>query len=355
MHKPIRAFLIAFALCCYLFTIFINIISSNLGLELENYKFFTRRALSKDIDTIRDWFANSIGNTTAQFQFDFTPAGWVFTLWAVIFFWNLIWHLYALTTICRRYKHEYVYVFPNALPTPFWVAWIINLGLNIGWQFLYDGRHMIPAAVFMALIVISLIVCLATTYFRTCRDGAWMKDNMPGDLYAVRLLCHNGLGIYITFTTVLFFLNLGICLVYWGSKLNQVDVTTGLFSGLAFLMLVWFVLENFTPLEPYCRYTITIWPTLIVVLTAIFIHYRKLENGTTPDNFWNKDDRNDIYNAVLLGLACLFCLLRFIIVLINHRRKPIDYGTDDRYPDDQEEFAMVNTKRFERQRFSRVA
>eukprot|EP00058_Branchiostoma_floridae_P014903 XP_002600391.1 hypothetical protein BRAFLDRAFT_99583 [Branchiostoma floridae] len=83
MHKPIRAFLIAFALCCYLFTIFINIISSNLGLEL-------------------DWFANSIGNTTAQFQFDFTPAGWVFTLWAVIFFWNLIWHLYALTTICRR-------------------------------------------------------------------------------------------------------------------------------------------------------------------------------------------------------------------------------------------------------------
>ncbi|XP_078574674.1 uncharacterized protein LOC144860958 isoform X2 [Branchiostoma floridae x Branchiostoma japonicum] len=336
MHKPIRAFLIAFALCCYLFTIFINIISSNLGLEL-------------------DWFANSIGNTTAQFQFDFTPAGWVFTLWAVIFFWNLIWHLYALTTICRRYKHEYVYVFPNALPTPFWVAWIINLGLNIGWQFLYDGRHMIPAAVFMALIVISLIVCLATTYFRTCRDGAWMKDNMPGDLYAVRLLCHNGLGIYITFTTVLFFLNLGICLVYWGSKLNQVDVTTGLFSGLAFLMLVWFVLENFTPLEPYCRYTITIWPTLIVVLTAIFIHYRKLENGTTPDNFWNKDDRNDIYNAVLLGLACLFCLLRFIIVLINHRRKPIDYGTDDRYPDDQEEFAMVNTKRFERQRFSRVA
>ncbi|XP_078657341.1 uncharacterized protein LOC144903236 isoform X1 [Branchiostoma floridae x Branchiostoma belcheri] len=334
MHKPIRAALIGFALCCYLFTIFINIISSNLGLELVNYPFFTRRALTKDIANIDDWFDRSIGETTRLFRFDFTPAGWVFTLWAVIFFWNLIWHFYALTTICRRYKHEYVYVFPNALPTPFWVAWIINLGLNIGWQFLFDRQHMIPAAVFMALIVVSLIVCLATTYFRTCRDGAWMKDNMPGDLYAVRLLCHNGLGIYITFATVLFLLNLGICLIFWGTGFARIDVTTGLFSALAFLMLVWFVLENFTPLEPYCRYTLTIWPTLIVVLTAIFIYRRPpVANPTAanptaapPANFWDQDDRNDIYNAVLLGLACLFCLLRFILVLVNHRRKPIDYG-----------------------------
>ncbi|KFU96909.1 hypothetical protein N339_10004, partial [Pterocles gutturalis] len=43
------------------------------------------------------------GKISAKYDTDFTPAGWTFLIWNVIYVWQLAWLLYALSGICRRY------------------------------------------------------------------------------------------------------------------------------------------------------------------------------------------------------------------------------------------------------------
>ncbi|KFQ33076.1 hypothetical protein N331_03484, partial [Merops nubicus] len=48
-------------------------------------------------------FRTTPGNISAKYQTDFTPAGWTFLIWNVIYAWQLAWLLYALSGVCRRY------------------------------------------------------------------------------------------------------------------------------------------------------------------------------------------------------------------------------------------------------------
>ncbi|KFW69259.1 hypothetical protein AS28_02299, partial [Pygoscelis adeliae] len=48
-------------------------------------------------------FRTTPGNISAKYNTDFTPAGWTFFIWNVIYAWQLAWLLYALSGICRRY------------------------------------------------------------------------------------------------------------------------------------------------------------------------------------------------------------------------------------------------------------
>lgn len=48
-------------------------------------------------------FRTTPGNISAKYSTDFTPAGWTFLIWNVIYTWQLAWLLYALSGICRRY------------------------------------------------------------------------------------------------------------------------------------------------------------------------------------------------------------------------------------------------------------
>ncbi|KFQ43976.1 hypothetical protein N333_01649, partial [Nestor notabilis] len=53
--------------------------------------------------TFKGLFRSTPGNISAKYNTDFTPAGWTFLIWNVIYAWQLAWLLYALSGICRRY------------------------------------------------------------------------------------------------------------------------------------------------------------------------------------------------------------------------------------------------------------
>ncbi|KFQ26179.1 hypothetical protein N332_00064, partial [Mesitornis unicolor] len=48
-------------------------------------------------------FRTTLGNISAKYKTDFTPADRTFLIWNVIYAWQFAWLLYALSGICRRY------------------------------------------------------------------------------------------------------------------------------------------------------------------------------------------------------------------------------------------------------------
>ncbi|OCT76582.1 hypothetical protein XELAEV_18031785mg [Xenopus laevis] len=135
-----------------------------------------------------------------------------------------------------RNAEGYIYVTARLHPPEFFVVWIVNNIVNIGWLFLWDQEILIFANVFIVLLPISLYLMLAISYRNCYKYGAWMSQNNPSDLWCTRILVHNGLATYATWTSVATFLNFGIVLKYY-VKIEDPNVSN-IILCLIFLALV---------------------------------------------------------------------------------------------------------------------
>lgn len=191
----------------------------------------------------------------------------------------------------HRNAYGYVYCSPALLPHGFFAAWCLNLGLNVGWLFLWD-RRCAPKTPFsthnyrkrhrmslcslsrlMAGALVFLILVALTNYvmiFYSCHSlhiyGAWLSKYHKVDLWLHRALVskdisdyvygvmsrvqwddgvcplqvQNGIAIYATWTTVASLVNLSIVLVK-DAKMSPEDAVTLSFSLLTVVLLVWWV------------------------------------------------------------------------------------------------------------------
>uniref|UniRef100_A0A1B8YA49 Uncharacterized protein n=1 Tax=Xenopus tropicalis TaxID=8364 RepID=A0A1B8YA49_XENTR len=213
-------------------------------------------------------FATIAKNVSDKYSLDITPAGWTFSIWSVIYIWNGAWIVYAVSTLFRRNSMGYIYVTPGLHPPEFFVIWIVNNIVNIGWLFLWDQEILIFANVFIVLLPISLYIMLAISYRNCYKYGAWMWENNRVDLWCTRILVHNGLATYATWTTAATCLNFGIVLKYY-VKIEDPAVSS-ITLCLIFLALVfWLMLETFV-FEKYVRYTFTIYPVAIVASAGVY-------------------------------------------------------------------------------------
>ncbi|XP_070574375.1 uncharacterized protein [Ptychodera flava] len=289
-HKPWFIFLIILTLIVYLLTIAINALSGSVG---------------KDIGL----FLNSTGDISDAYYLEITPAGWTFSIWGFIYTWNMLWLIYALTTICRQNKSSYVYIYPLVMTPLFYASFIINLAMNVGWLFLWDRQYIPVAFVFLALLTFMLYVCLFITHANLYKNLSEMASYNNKEVWAIRLLVHNGIAFYATWCTIATLLNLAMTLAYYTS-LSQSTASTISLSILVLEILVWFICENVV-IEKYVRYTISPY---IVVIVALCGSYTKN---------WNPEKTNSIMTVSMLGLAGLLFVVRIILLIWRQHNRPL--------------------------------
>ncbi|MEE6464632.1 hypothetical protein FKM82_006308 [Ascaphus truei] len=256
-------------------------------------------------------FLTTASNVSSKYSLEITPAGWTFSIWSVIYIWNGLWILYIHSTLFRRNKLDYVYIKPRVHPPEFFGLWILNNLINIAWLFLWDREYLIPSMFFLGLLPITCFVMLCISYSNCYRHGAWLSQNQSADLWCTRILVHNGLAMYATWTSIATLINFGLVLKYEG-KVEDAVVSTTVLCLVLFVLLFWFLLETFI-YEKYVRYTFTVYPVAIVALVGVFL-------GRDQSAALSS---NDILTVVLIGVSTIACILRFALLFSCDKLRPL--------------------------------
>lgn len=255
-------------------------------------------------------FNSTVGNLSARHEIGVTPAGFTFMIWTVIYIWLLLAHLYALILLCRRNAVGPVYTSPAVLTAAFLITYTVNLLANIAWLFLWDNQLIIYSSAVLWFICLTNWLALGILHYSIYCHGPWMCRHAKVDLWMFRILWHNGLALYTTWTTIAALLNLGIALRKdAGLEMQIVEyVVLGSISG---IMVLWFILEN-TALDRYVRYTIT--PYAVVVLAMVGMYIKQYAGSTLETGY---------FIVVLLGVA-VFCLVaRLGLVVVRACKSPL--------------------------------
>ncbi|XP_063062336.1 uncharacterized protein si:ch211-161h7.5 [Engraulis encrasicolus] len=256
-------------------------------------------------------FLNGTGDISDAYDTQITPSGWTFSIWGVIYTWLTLMLAYICSMTCRRNAYGYMYCSPPLLPYGFFCCWLFNMAINIAWLLLWDRQEMIAAFVVLALVAFSNYSMIFFTCVGLNSYGAWLNKYHKVDLWLMRILVLNGIGVYTAWTTIATLINMTIIMDYNGG-LTSLDAGTVSLSILSVEVLLWFVLEN-TILDKHVRYLLTIYPVVIVALTG---NMTKNFNPEAPS-------RNGIFIAVLLALACSLFLVRVVLVIWRHLKRPI--------------------------------
>ncbi|XP_067421469.1 uncharacterized protein [Emydura macquarii macquarii] len=263
---------------------------------------------------VKGVFLNTVGNISTKYNTDFTPAGWTFLIWNVIYAWQFVWLGYALSGICRRNELGWVYTEPDVLPMSFYLVWILNNAINVGWLFLWDREYLILALVFLAVLTFTSYVALFISHRSLSIHANWFLKRHKAELWLIRILVQNGIALYATWTTIATLLNFTVVLVFNGNVSNKIATTTSL-CILTFELVIWFSLENFV-FDKYVQYTLTVYPVVIVALTgSVWKNY----SPSSPTD-------NSVFTVVLLAVACVTFAVWLSIVIWRHCKRPLDFS-----------------------------
>lgn len=256
-------------------------------------------------------FLSSTGNVSDEFVTEITPSGWTFAIWGIIYTFLALVLVYILSGICRKNAYGYVYCSPPVLPHGFFVAWCLNLVLNIGWLLLWDRKFAVAALVFLILITLTNYSVIFFSCWGLSNYGAWLDKYHKADLWLHRVLIQNGVAIYATWTTIASLVNLTIVLNY-DANMPHTDAATLSLSVLIVVLIVWFILEN-SVLDKHVRFILTIYPVVIWALTGVFL---KNYNAASPT-------RNNNFTAALLSIAGVLFVTRIILVIWRQIKQPL--------------------------------
>ncbi|CAM9477682.1 uncharacterized protein LOC144723244 [Lampetra planeri] len=252
-------------------------------------------------------FRNTTGAISGRYSLGVTPAGWTFSIWGFIYAWNALWVAHALSALCRRGQEGPLYAEASATPPAFHLIWLLNNAINVAWLFLWDAELFIPSLIFLAFVPFTLYLMLALSY-RSVQ--LLLKTIAPRELWLTRILAHNGLAMYATWTTIATLLNLGVVLRYDGGVSGSAT-DSAVLAILALEVLTWFVLEV-AVLERHVRYTLTVYPVVIVALS-----------GSVSQNYDTESPSgNDVFTVVLLGVTCALLVARLALAAWRHAAQP---------------------------------
>lgn len=239
----------------------------------------------------RHLFGNATtGEVSNRFYIEITPAGWAFSIWGLIYFWQTAWIIYSLTSLCTKSATDVIS--PILL-----VIYAVSSVVNIGWLIVWSRELIQVSSVLLFTIAFLLYATLARSYMSVNIKTDTVSKR---DFILAQVLVNNGLAMYATWCTIASLLNLAMALAYYHGVDQDVASTISLVI-LAVEVIVWFALEN-TILDKYVRYTLTIYPVVIWALSA------------SINKNWNPAKRNSIISVVLLSVACTLLAARIAIV-----------------------------------------
>lgn len=269
---------LAFSTFVYLATIVINILAAETTLGFESLT----------------------GNVSDQYFLDITPGGWAFSIWGFIYTWQALWHIYGWSFVFRPKATRSI-----SLVT-YWLFGVANFG-NITWIYLWGNYQIVAALPFIIAIPILLILSLSFTAWRTYKATSALQKNhwTKADLWATRILVHNGIAFYATWVSIAWLLNVAIVAHYFGS-LSLTDAGTLSLSLLLLEILVWFFLD-IVLLDRFTRYIQSVYIVLFVATTAIVTEH------------WNRADeepRNHQFALALVLLAAVLQIAKIVLTIV---------------------------------------
>ena len=130
-------------------------------------------------------FSQSIANVSDTFSLDITPAGWAFSIWAVIYIWNFAFVVYALTTECRDV--------PPVLNGLFYLLYIVCDVLNVAWIYAFTSESIVSSCVILVGNQIALYALLYVVYVNYSTYQKELEQQHKADAICTAVLVENGM------------------------------------------------------------------------------------------------------------------------------------------------------------------
>ncbi|XP_043923062.1 uncharacterized protein LOC122798300 [Protopterus annectens] len=289
--------------------------------------FFSATAASASSDGI---FLSTTKNISAKFFLEVTPDKWTFSVWVIIYSWNGLWLVYSLSTLFRRNKLGPVFCKPDILPIEFYIIWCCSNLFHIAWLILWDREYITVAMIFYALIPYTCYMMLAISHQNCYKHGLWLSLYSPWDLWSIRLLVHNGLAAYATWTSITTAITFGTVLKYKAGSEDS-GISTAVLCSLFYELILWFLLENLI-FERYVRYTFTVYPVAILAMAGILTKNTKFDERNT----------NQVFTVVLLATSVIAFVIRFLSALCCGKFRPL-YPSENPYTSNK---SMKSTTHF---------
>lgn len=248
-------------------------------------------------------FPRSVGDASDVFKLEMTPVGATFSIWGIIFAYQIIWLIYAVSTIFRQGDHTEI------LSTKFYMGFMTNIIFVVIWLFVWTRLEAAPSfiVIMIAQVFIDLAIALACSELTAYQETHELNSSNKVDIWCQRILVQNGLLFYGTWTTVATLINTAVVFAYELEATTEKSSLIAL-SFLGILSIIWFVLENFV-LCRFTGYTFTPYIALIYALSGIFAARGK---------------PNDPVGGLTLGLLILSIVLfivRIVLIFLNHRKR----------------------------------
>ena len=265
-------------------------------------------------------FLNDTGAISDKFYLSITPAGWTFSIWGVIYVWQVLFLLYGLSTICRRGPHKgYLYYDPGHVPGIVYFLYVSNMALNVSWLFIFDRQQILPALIVIALLPFSLYIMLFFTCKAVVDHGmALIEAGMKKEIWLTRILVHNAFGMYAAWTTIATLLNLAMVLTYYPGVDLAEDVASSISLGILAFELLFYSFIDFFLIDRYVRFLLT--PYLVVPVALI---------GSIAKN-WDITQRNSIITAALLAISGMILILKVSLIVWRQTERPVFNKESDR-------------------------
>jgi len=279
-------------------------------------------------DIAKFGFKNEIGVYRTQV----IPASWTFSIWGLIYAWQVLWLLYAWSFVFR----------PRAQRTIFWGVYptfLLVCVAIIGWFYTWSNEYPQGALPFILLMAILLYVAIGMlTYHLYRKTKDLEEEGQKCDLWMTRIIVLNGLALYASWVSVASCLNVGIIIQNYtptvaalgltegsgsvagsgngtdGGLNTPLDVNSGTvtLSLLALIIVVYFILEN-AALYKFTGFVLVVYPTIIWALAGIV------------QGQWNKHEnpRNQIFSLVLLGVVILLASIRVVLLIVFACARPL--------------------------------
>lgn len=218
---------------------------------------------------------------------------WTKYFWYGVYFWQLLWMLYAVAILFKRN-------FPNALSCVFFLLYILSSGLDIAWVVFISRNMIIPGCVVIFLGAFLKGLALALAYVNFAKYYDFEKQSL-WDFWGFHVLVFNGIAGIIVIGTYNALIWLSIVLTYDDDILEKSSTTVSLMISFT-MIIIWFILES-TVILWSTRFTFSIYPVLMVTVISSL-----LQN-------WDPKSRNFIMLSVLLGVTALFFVCHVIRVI----------------------------------------
>lgn len=262
----------------------------------------------------RGLFLHGIGNVSAIYELDITPAGWTFAIWGVIYIFQAVWIMYAVSNICRSKPGGPAYNSPTLLTPVFFIVYILNNVSNIIWLFVWDREYITVAAPLLGVTAVTLYINLGLAYGQLAYYREQLKqEGRSKEITFFTIFVCNGLGLYAAWTTIATVLNIGSVLAYALTPPIQQETTCLICLSTISLLYLGYIILDLTALDAYSRFTFSPYPLLLWALAGVL------------SKNWDPTKTSSIFVAILAGNAVVGLVLKIVVSVLRQKQQPLKY------------------------------